>query len=85
MSDPRLTTEAELQPFIAQRGTLTEAQVREQYRWACAITERDPFDFVPDAFDTFMGYGPTAQDAHARAFAQTYASARQVQAWEELE
>lgn len=86
MSVPQLTTEGELTSLIARhKSQLTEAQVRDQYRWKCVITERDPFDFVPDAYDTYLGYGPTALDAHARAYSQTYASERQEQAWQEME
>lgn len=86
MSEPRLTTESELNALIVRHGWhLTEAQVRDQYRWTCVISERDPFDSTPDGYDTFWGYGPTALDAHARAYSQTYASARQEQAWQEME
>ncbi|MBB6016778.1 hypothetical protein ACFP9V_19320 [Deinococcus radiopugnans] len=86
MSEPRLTTEGELNALIARHSYhLTEVQVRDQFRWKCVITEPDPFDSTPDAYDTYLGYGPTALDAYARAYSQTYASERQEQAWQDMQ
>lgn len=81
-----LTPEHELVRLVRDRASIqTEARVRETCRYKVTYRERDPFDDTPDAYDTHVGYGPTYQEAYARAYGQSYAAERDHQYREGLQ
>lgn len=81
-----LTPEHELQQLMRKHElTLSEDRVRHSHRYKVIYSERDDWDETPDAYDHYTGYGPTYEQARARAYGQSAAAERHNQYLEGLE